>query len=176
MSEARVLPSKANGALHVTQAAGTAAERRGEQPKSPPAGRQRSHDERLKLAPSKLAPSKLAPFAGEAIEPIHGQMWPLHSVAWFHPELKPRSPDSGDLSIESHRKVAAPGFLCPQVTPADQAHTSDEVCDPLPPDLKHQIPQSGLDPSGWDARVMALPAGASAPNGNTTRSEERGTP
>ena len=170
MSETRVLPSKANGALHVTQAAGTAPERRGEQRKSPPAGRQRPHDERLKLAPSKLAP-----FAGEAIEPIHGQMWPLHSVAWFHQELKPRSPDSGDLSIESHRKVAAPGFLCPQVTPADQAHTSDEVCDPLPPAVNHQIPQSGLDPSGWDARVMALPVRASDPNGNAARSEERGT-
>lgn len=170
MSQTRISQSKANGALHAPQAAGTVPERHGDQRKSPPAARQRHDDKR-----SQLAPSKLAPFAGEPIEPIHGQMWPLHSVAWFHPELKPRRPDPGDLSIESHRKVAAPGFLCPEVTPADQAHTSDEVCDPLPPALKRQIPQSGLDPSGWDARVMALPASASPGNGNAARSEERGT-
>jgi hypothetical protein len=164
MSETRAPQSKPNGALHASQAAGAVQERHSDKTKSPSPARRQPNDES----------GKLAPFAGEEVPPSNGQMWPLHSVAWFHPELKPRRPDSGDLSIESHRTFAPPGFLCPEVTPADQVHTSDEVCDPLPPAVEHQVPRSGLDPFGWDARASVLSNDVNAAKHSASPSEERG--
>lgn len=164
MSETRISQLKPNGALHASPAAATAQKIHSEQQESLSSVRERPRNEKLKLAP----------FADVEIQPSQGQMWPLHSVAWFHPELRARLPNSGGLSIEGRRELATPGFLPLEVTPADQAHSSDEVCDPLLPDLKRPIPESGLDPFGWDARVILLSTQGSAPKQSAARSEERG--
>jgi hypothetical protein len=137
-------------------------ERHTDQPESQRTSRRRpkGHGQRLKQAP----------FAAVEVEAAGAQMWPVHSVAWFHPELKPRLPDSAGLTIERYRKLPAPDFLRLEVTPADQSHSSDEVCNPLPPDLKPRLPESGLAPSGWDPRAAV----AGVPSAGLTRTKERG--
>lgn len=157
-----VAPAKPNGAPHVPHAAAAVQERHTDQSESPRTSRRRpkGHGQRLKLAP----------FAAVEVEAAGAQMWPVHSVAWFHPELKPRLPDSAGLTIEHYRSLPAPDFLRLEVTPADQAHSADEVCDPLAPDLKPRLPASGLAPSGWDPRAAV----ASVRNASLARTNERG--
>lgn len=155
-------PAKPNGAPRAPHAGAAIEERHTDHPESPRVSRRRAkgHDPKLKLAP----------FAAVEGQVAGAQMWPVHAVAWFHPELQPRLPDSSGLTIEGYRKLPAPDFLPLEVTPADQPHSSDEVCDPLPPAVKHRLPESDLAPSGWDPRVAA----ASVSNEKLTRAKERG--
>jgi len=167
MSETRIFPSKPNGALHSPH--GVAAEEK-HLPQRDSAAAVRERPERLKEQRSKLAPS----LAFE-IQPSHGQMWPLHTVAWFYPELKPLVPAGSGLSIESsHIAIESPGFLRLEVTPANQSHGSDEVCEPLIPYLRSPIPPSGLEPSGWEPRATLLRPPASVPQHTPDPKEERG--
>jgi len=139
MSQTHSRTAKTNGAPQASL--GT------HRPETPRASRQRT----------KREAAKLAPFAPAEIPASGAPMWPVHPVVWFHPELKPRLPDSSGLTIESYRKLPAPDFLPLEVTSADQPHSADEVCDPPLPDVKHRLPTSGLAPSGWDPRVAVLP-------------------
>jgi hypothetical protein len=102
---------------------------------------------------SKRHGAKLAPFAPLEIPAAFSPMWPVHPVVWFHPDIKPRLPDSSGLTIENARRVPAPGFLPLDVAPGDQPHRSDEVCDLPSLDLRPRATASGLAPSGWDPRV-----------------------
>lgn len=154
-------PAKTNGAPRASYAGGTVHERHGDQPGASQASRLRAKRNGLKLAP----------FAAVEVQATGAPMWPVHPVAWFHPELKPGLPDSSGLTIESYRKLPAPDFLRLEVTPAAQSHSSDEVCDPLVPDVKHQIPRSALAPSGWDARVVLLSVAGSAPKESAVAGE-----
>src|SRR5262249_37815420 len=117
----------------------------------------RPESPRIARHATKRRAPKLAPFAPLEIPATGATMWPVHPVVWFHPELKPRLPDSSGLTIENCRKLPAPDFLPLEVTPADQPHGPAEGCDPPLPDLRHRFPASGLAPSGWDPRV-ALPS------------------
>lgn len=116
----------------------------------------------------KRAEPKLAPFAAVEVPATGAQMWPVHPVAWFYPELNPRVPESSGLTIESCRKPAAPDFARLEVTPADQSNRSDEVCDPLLPEVKRCVVESDLAPSGWDPRVAVVSAGSVPKNGGVT--------
>jgi hypothetical protein len=85
-------------------------------------------------------------------KPVDAPMWPAHSIVWLQSELRPALPSSSGLSIERHLRVPAPDFLNPRITPASLTHTPHTGCDPLPPRLEYQLPQSGLEPLGWDPR------------------------
>jgi hypothetical protein len=104
---------------------------------------------------------KLAPFTAAEIQAIDTQMWPVHSVVWLQPELRPEAPRSSTLRIERHYKVPAPDFLYFDVPPTSHPDTLEPVHDPLSPGVQPQLPQSDLVTLGWDPRSSSG-SGASA--------------
>jgi hypothetical protein len=110
---------------------------------------------------------KLAPFADTDIQPIDTQMWPIHSLVWLQPELKPELPGSSNLRIERQYKIPSPDFLAFEVSPTSYSDTIEGVRDPLPPDKQPQPPKSDLVPLGWYTQsssssvVIVLPEGQS---------------
>jgi hypothetical protein len=119
---------------------------------------------RAPLDPVQALPAqKLAPFTATEIQAIDTQMWPVHSVVWLQPELRPEAPRSSTLRIERHYKVPAPDFLYFDVPPTSHPDTLEPVADPLPPGVQPQLPQSDLVPLGWDPRSSSG-SGASAPS------------
>ena len=101
--------------------------------------------------PSPFGP-ELARLATVEAKPVDTPMWPAHSVVWLQPELWPALPTSSGLSIERHLRVPAPDFINPGITPASRAHALDAGRDLLAPGLVHPLPQSSLEPLGWDPR------------------------
>lgn len=95
---------------------------------------------------------QLSPFAAIEPQPKDAQMWPVHSVVWLQPELRPELPGTSSLRIECHYKVPGPGLLYCDVTPSFHPGTLDRLCDPLPPRVEPRLPQSDLEPLGWDPR------------------------
>src|SRR4029077_15509621 len=97
---------------------------------------------RAPLDPGPALPAqKLAPFTATEIQAIDTQMWPVHSVVWLQPELRPEAPRSSTLRIERHYKVPAPDFLYFDVPPTSHPDTLEPVADPLPPGVQPQLPQ-----------------------------------
>jgi hypothetical protein len=104
-----------------------------------------------------------APFVAMDNQAIDAPMWPIHTVVWFQPELTPGVPRGSGLCIERHYRIPMPDFLNaplhtlphPDVTPPSQTDTTDDTRDPLPPNLRPQLPHSGLEPLGWDPRAVA---------------------
>ena len=108
----------------------------------------------------KLAAPRLAPFANVEATVADEPMWPLNPVAWFHPELSPRSLSSSGLLIERQHRIPAPDFAPLEITPVAPSHTPGEGCEPLlaevlRADVKRQLPASDLAPLGWDPRAHA---------------------
>ena len=109
---------------------------------------------------SKLAAPPLAPFASVESSVADEPMWPLNPVAWFHPELTPRSLQSSGLLIERQHWIPAPDFIPLEITPAAPLHAAGEGYEPLeaqmmPAGVKQQLPASDLAPLGWDPRAHA---------------------
>jgi hypothetical protein len=103
------------------------------------------------------APQPLpAPFAVVDGEPVDAPMWPIHPVVWFQPELTPGIPRCSGLSIERQYKVPMPDFLHPDVAPACHPDTPDDTRDPLPPNLRQELPHGDLAPLGWDPRAVSV--------------------
>jgi hypothetical protein len=88
-------------------------------------------------------------------QPIEATMWPIHPVTWFQPELAPLLPSWSGLSIEHRDKPPAPDFLHPEARPAGRVDALSGECNPRPPDVRRELPQSELTPLGWDPRAVA---------------------
>jgi hypothetical protein len=120
-------------------------------------------------------PQQLAPFAATDMQPIDTEMWPIHSLVWLQPELKPELPGSSNLRIERQYKIPSPDFLSFDVSPTSYPDTIEGVRDPLPPDKQPQPPQSDLVLLGWYTQsssssvVIVLPEGQSG-NGHSSGS------
>jgi len=98
----------------------------------------------------------LSPFAAIEAQPEDAQMWPVHSGVWLQPELVPELPRTSSLRIERHYTVPAPGLLDFDVTQSFHPGIPDRVCDPLPPRAEPGLPQSDLEPLGWDPRSTVV--------------------
>jgi hypothetical protein len=103
----------------------------------------------------KLAAPSLAPFASVKPPVADEPMWPLNPVAWFHPELTPRSLQSSGLLIERQRQIPVPDFVPLEITPVASLHSAGEGYEPLLVQVKPQLPHSDLEPLGWDPRAHA---------------------
>jgi hypothetical protein len=144
-------PARPNGPASTSSAAGVARKRSTTRRKS-----------RGSLNPEPALPAqKLAPFTATEIQAIDTQMWPVHSVVWLQPELRPELPGSSSLRIERHYKVPAPDFLYFDIPPTSHPDILEPPA-PLPPGSQPQLPQSDLAPLGWDPR-SASASGASIP-------------
>src|SRR5260370_17236307 len=94
-------PARPNGAASASSAAGVARKRSTTRRKS-----------RGSLNPEPALPAqKLAPFTATEIQAIDTQMWPVHSVVWLQPELRPELPGSSSLRITPPHKRPPPHFL-----------------------------------------------------------------
>jgi hypothetical protein len=121
---------------------------------------------RRTLDPGPALPAqKLAPFIAAEIQAIDTQMWPVHTVVWLEPELKPELPRSSTLRIERHYKVPSPDFRYFDVSPTSHPVTPEAVRDPLPPGMQPRLPQSDLVPLGWDPRSSSGSVGTGPPEG-----------
>jgi hypothetical protein len=120
--------------------------------RSTPAGR-------LKAVPA-FSPPKLAHFATVAAQPKDAPMWPVHSPIWWQPGLKPELPGSSGLRIERRHQVPIPDFLYLEMKPAGRPRPTVEApCGPLLPHREQTLPQSGLEPLGWDPRAAVKVTG-----------------
>jgi hypothetical protein len=135
-----------NGAAERNGAASTLPASRTEPKRSASAGR-------LKAGPAP-SPPKLAHFAPVDAQPKDAPMWPVHSLIWWQPGLKPSLPSASDLRIERRHQVPIPDFLYLEMRPAGRPRPSlASPCDPLLPRRQPSLPQSGLVPLGWDPRA-----------------------
>ena len=103
----------------------------------------------------KLAAPRLAPFASVAVTVAEELRWPLNPVAWFHPELSPRSLSSSGLLIERQHRIPVPDFASLEINPTTPQDTPGEGGEPLPAEVQRQLPASGLAPLGWEPRAHA---------------------
>jgi hypothetical protein len=141
-----------NGAAERNGAASTLPASRTEPKRSASAGR-------LKAGPAP-SPPKLAHFAPVDAQPKDAPMWPVHSLIWWQPGLKPALPGSSGLRIERRHQVPIPDFLYLEMKPAGRPRPSlESPCDPLLPCRQPSLPQSGLAPLGWDPRAAVSVAG-----------------
>jgi hypothetical protein len=108
---------------------------------------------RLKANPAPSQP-KLAPFARVAAQPKDAPMWPVHSMIWWQPGLKPELPSASGLRIERRHQVPIPDFLYLDMKAAARPRPSlESPCDPLLPHREPALPQADLVPLGWDPRT-----------------------
>lgn len=94
------------------------------------------------------------PFAVIEAVPIDAPAWPLHSAAWFQPDLAPSGPAWTGLAVERHNSNPAPDFIHFDIAPFNLADRIDRPGDPRPAASCPRIPPSGLDPLGWDPRTV----------------------
>lgn len=87
-------------------------------------------------------------------QPIDSPMWPLHPAVWFQPEIAPSIPAWSSLTIERRHRIPAPDFLCSDPTPPDRACGMENSCAPVTPEARLDLPQSDLEPLGWDPRAV----------------------
>ena len=114
---------------------------------------------RLKAVPA-LSPPKLAHFAPVAAQPKDAPMWPVHSMIWWQPGMKPELPNSSGLRIERRHQVPIPDFLYLEMKPAARPRPSlESPCDPLFPRREPSLPQADLAPLGWDPRAAVKVTG-----------------
>jgi hypothetical protein len=101
------------------------------------------------------APQPLAgPVAGIGAAPVDAPMWPVHSAAWFQPEVAPSAPAWSGLGIERHARIPAPDFLPPDTAPANRPGTCENEHRAFTPAARPETPESGLTPLGWDPRAV----------------------
>ena len=135
-----------NGAAERNGAASTLPASRTEPKRAASAGR-------LKASPAP-SPPKLANFAPVACQPKDAPMWPVHSMIWWQPGLKPELPSASGLRIDRRHQVPIPDFLYLEMKPARRPRPAlESPCDPLLPHRQPSLPQSGLEPLGWDPRA-----------------------
>jgi hypothetical protein len=103
-----------------------------------------------------LAAPRLAPFATVEARAADEPMWPLNPVAWFHPELTPRSLPSSGLLIDRQHRIPAPDFAPLGITPVAPLPPAGEGDEPLLAKVERQLPHSDLRPLGWDPRAHAI--------------------
>ena len=100
-----------------------------------------------------------AAFAIIGDELIDAPKWPLHSAAWFQPELAPAVPVRNGLAIERRYRIPAPDFLHSGTAPPDRPEGLKSSPGELTPVARPQLPQSGLAPLGWDPRAVCRKGG-----------------
>jgi hypothetical protein len=108
------------------------------------------------------APSnaKLAHFAPVAAQPKDAPRWPVHSMIWWQPALKPELPSASGLRIERRHQVPIPDFLYLDLKPAGKPRPSlESPRDPLLPHREPSLPQADLTPLGWDPRAAVKVTG-----------------
>jgi hypothetical protein len=88
-------------------------------------------------------------------KPVDAQTWLLNRMAWFQPEVEPAPPAWSGLTIERCHRVPAPGFLHCAPAPPDRSRTLENPLDAQKPGAREKIPESGLAPLGWDARLFS---------------------
>ena len=113
----------------------------------------------VRPSPEPLAAPLAAPFDLIEAEPIDAPKWPLHSAAWFQPDLAPSVPVRSGLAIERRNRIPAPDFLHSDTAPPDRPeglNRSPGALTPpaLTPGTRWELPQSGLAPLGWDPRAI----------------------
>ena len=114
---------------------------------------------RIKAVPVPSQP-KLAHFAPVAAQPKDAPMWPVHSMIWWQPGLKPELPSASGLRIERRHQVPIPDFLYLEMKPAARPRPSlESPCDPLFPRQNPAVPQADLSPLGWDPRAAVKVTG-----------------
>ena len=114
---------------------------------------------RIKAVPVPSQP-KLAHFAPVAAQPKDAPMWPVHSMIWWQPGLKPELPSASGLRIERRHQVPIPDFLYLEMKPAARPRPSlESSCDPLFPCQNPALPQADLAPLGWDPRAAVKVTG-----------------
>jgi hypothetical protein len=102
------------------------------------------------VAPEVLA----APFLGIEAEPIDAPMWPIHTAGWFQPEATPSPPSWSGLQIERRHRIPAPGLQHFPVVPLDAAAVPDTRREALIRADRPALPESGVEPLGWDPRTV----------------------
>ena len=71
-----------------------------------------------------------APFAAVEAGPIDAPVWPLHSAAWFQPDLRPSAPAWTGLAVERHNSNPPPDLVRCDIAPLRCPARIDEPCDP----------------------------------------------
>jgi hypothetical protein len=103
---------------------------------------------------------KLAHFAPVATQPKDAPKWPVHSMIWWQPGLKPELSRASGLRIERRHQVPIPDFLYLDMKAAGRPRPSlESPCDPLMPRREPALPQADLAPLGWDPRAAVKVTG-----------------
>ena len=115
-------------------------------------------------SPEPLAAPLAAPFDMIEAEPIDAPKWPLHSAAWFQPDLAPSVPVRNGLAIERRNRIPAPDFLHSDTAPPDRPEGLNRSPGALTPGTltsgtRRQLPRSGLAPLGWEPRAIGRKEG-----------------
>ena len=107
-----------------------------------------------RLAPE-VAPEILAaPFAGVETEPIDAPMWPIHPAGWLQPEAPAAAPSWSGLHIERRNRIPSADLRQFGLEPFDRSDGPDLRCEPLVAAARPAVPNTGLDPLGWDPRAL----------------------
>jgi hypothetical protein len=95
-----------------------------------------------------------APFAPIEAEAIDAPMWPIHTTIWFQPDLAPEPPSWSGLAVERRNRIPAPGFLNTDAAPPNRSAVPETSCVAMPANGRPELPESDLEPLGWDARAV----------------------
>jgi len=95
-----------------------------------------------------------APFAAIETAPVDAQAWPLHSAGWLQQDMAPSAPAWTGLAVERHNSIPAHDFIHFDIAPLNRPDKLDEPGDPCTQVLNPRMPQSDLDPLGWDPRAV----------------------
>ena len=94
-----------------------------------------------------------APFAAIGVEPVDTPSWPIQPAGWFQPEPTPAVPAWSGIGIERHSRTPLPGFIRHDISAVNRADALEVLCESFSPNAVPNLPESGLDPLGWDPRT-----------------------
>jgi len=104
-------------------------------------------------APPSPVVQNLAPFASVKLEAQDASMWPVHPVMWLQPAPRPVLSIASGLRVERRYAIPAPDFLDCAQDAVECKHAPDKSAELRRPSIAMVLPQSGLEPLGWDPRA-----------------------
>jgi len=108
-----------------------------------------------RLAPEVPQEVLAGPSIGIAFEPIDSPMWPIHSDGWLQPEAAALALSWSDLNIERRNRIPEAELLHFCLTPLNGFDGVDDRREILARAAPPGIPNTDLEPLGWDPRTYA---------------------
>jgi len=113
---------------------------------------------RAKTAPPAAGPQLVlempeASFAAIGVEPVDTPSWPIQTAGWFQPEPRPALPAWSGIGIERQSRTPFPDFIRYEISAVNRADAVEVHRKKVSPNVAPNIPESGLEPLGWDPRT-----------------------